>query len=179
MLARRIKRDIRERGRSVEGILDQFVSSAISSFEAILTDRIDIYASSSRHTITSYFLVPNMPISFVWLIANTFVFIDSTYLQIVPGQNNTVAIDLICTHITRQLQQRSIRFNSIISSTIGPRSPLSPLVDHRALFDNQDLNRLGIHLLKQTPQLKVTSSLFLQQSSMINIYPPVDLYTRF
>ncbi|KAF8962791.1 uridine kinase family-domain-containing protein [Flammula alnicola] len=72
MLARRIKRDINERGRDVTGILDQYL----------------------RHVKPSY---------------DNFVRPSATYaeLQIVPGSNNEVAIDLICTHIQRQLHERT------------------------------------------------------------------------
>ncbi|KAF7771557.1 hypothetical protein Agabi119p4_5868 [Agaricus bisporus var. burnettii] len=79
MLARRIKRDIKERGRSVEGILDQYL----------------------RYVKPSY---------------DNFVRPTASHADIiVPGYNNSVAIELICTHVRRQLQERSNQFREKIA----------------------------------------------------------------
>ncbi|KAJ3850338.1 armadillo/beta-catenin/plakoglobin [Lentinula lateritia] len=68
MLARRIARDVKERGRSLDGILEQYL----------------------RYVKPSY---------------DTFVRPTAAFADIiVPGQNNSVAIDLISTHTRRQLQ---------------------------------------------------------------------------
>ncbi|KAF8627004.1 hypothetical protein AX15_004588 [Amanita polypyramis BW_CC] len=74
MLARRIKRDIEHRGRTVDGVLDQYLRFVKPSYDNF------VRPTSSHADI------------------------------IVPGYNNQVAIDLICTHIRRQLQERSTRF---------------------------------------------------------------------
>lgn len=79
MLARRIQRDIVERGRDVNGILDQYL----------------------RYVKPSY---------------DNFVRPTSTHADIiVPGSNNAVAIDLICTHIRQKLQERSSKFRQKIA----------------------------------------------------------------
>ncbi|PFH53005.1 hypothetical protein AMATHDRAFT_1730 [Amanita thiersii Skay4041] len=74
MLARRIRRDVEERGRTVSGILDQYLRFVKPSYDNF------VQPTSSHADI------------------------------IVPGHNNAVAIELICTHIRRQLQERSNRF---------------------------------------------------------------------
>lgn len=72
--------------------------------------------------------------------------------QIVPGSDNSVAIDLICTHIRRQLKGRKNRLRDQMALA-GPRSrvasannsPLIPIQDH---FPN-------LIVTPETPQLKV------------------------
>ncbi|KAF9485201.1 armadillo/beta-catenin/plakoglobin [Pholiota conissans] len=113
MLARRIKRDVKERGRDVNGILDQYL----------------------RHVKPSY---------------DNFVLPSSTYADIiVPGSNNDVAIDLISTHIRKQLLERSNKLrqkiavpHKYISSHSGSSTPESILED------------LDLTILKSTPQLE-------------------------
>jgi len=68
--------------------------------------------------------------------------------KIVPGFNNSVAIELICTHVRRQLQERSNQFREkiaiphlYIESDAGSPTP-----------SLEDLN-LTVH--PNTPQLKV------------------------
>ncbi|KAJ7931546.1 armadillo/beta-catenin/plakoglobin [Mycena leptocephala] len=74
MLARRIKRDVAERGRDVEGILEQYLRFVKPAYD-------NYVLPSQRHADI-----------------------------IVPGSNNAVAIDLICTHIRRMLHERSNHF---------------------------------------------------------------------
>ncbi|KAF8735985.1 hypothetical protein AX14_001064 [Amanita brunnescens Koide BX004] len=74
MLARRIKRDVVHRGRTVDGILDQYLRFVKPSYDNF------VRPTASHADI------------------------------IVPGHNNKVAIDLICTHVRRQLQERSNKF---------------------------------------------------------------------
>jgi uridine kinase len=91
MLARRIRRDTLERGRDVQGILDQYLR----------------------------FVKPSM---------DNFVQPTSKHADIiVPGQNNAVAIDVICQQIRRQLELRDdIRLRHALSKTPAtPRSQLS------------------------------------------------------
>ncbi|KAF9565271.1 armadillo/beta-catenin/plakoglobin [Agrocybe pediades] len=115
MLARRIKRDVKERGRDVGGILDQYL----------------------RYVKPSY---------------DTFVRPSASHADIiVPGSNNDVAIDLICTHIRQQLQERSNKFrqkiaipHKYLSSRSGASTP-----DPRP----EDLE-LDITLLPQTRQVQ-------------------------
>ncbi|CAE6457417.1 unnamed protein product [Rhizoctonia solani] len=90
MLARRIKRDVAERGRDVEGILQQYA---------------DI---------------------------------------IVPGVKNSVAIDLITTHVRKKLSERSFQFrDKLARSDSLVHIPTSPT----ASTDN-------LVVLSQTPQLR-------------------------
>ncbi|KDR76262.1 hypothetical protein GALMADRAFT_247565 [Galerina marginata CBS 339.88] len=124
MLARRIKRDIKERGRDVQGILDQYL----------------------RHVKPSY---------------DNFVRPSATHADIiVPGSNNDVAIDLICTHIRQQLQGRSHKFrqkiavpHKYISSQSGASTPEARLED------------LDLTILPQTPQVQGIFSILRDRTS--------------
>ncbi|KZW02743.1 uridine kinase [Exidia glandulosa HHB12029] len=74
MLARRIRRDVAERGRTVEGVLDQYLR-------------------------------------FVKPAYDNFVLPSSKYADIiVPGAENSVAIDIIATHVKRKLAERGAHF---------------------------------------------------------------------
>lgn len=79
MLTRRILRDVKERGRSMEGVLEQYlryVKPAFDNFVLPTAQHADI---------------------------------------IVPGSNNAVAIELITTHIRRQMNERAGHFRRNIS----------------------------------------------------------------
>ncbi|KAI0926134.1 hypothetical protein AcW1_008379 [Taiwanofungus camphoratus] len=112
MLARRIRRDVKERGRSVEGILEQYVKPAYDNF----------VLPTSRY-------------------ANI----------IVPGSDNGVAIDIISTHIRRQLEERATRLRHRLAEA-GPRD-LIPT----GCMPDPDKEYLNLTLLPQTPQLKVVA----------------------
>ncbi|KAJ3506644.1 hypothetical protein NLJ89_g6762 [Agrocybe chaxingu] len=113
MLARRLRRDVKERGRDVSGILDQYL----------------------RYVKPSY---------------DNFVRPTASYADIiVPGSNNSVAIDLICTHIREKLEERSNKFRQKIaiphrylSSKSGASTPESRVED------------LDLTILPQTPQVQ-------------------------
>lgn len=111
MLARRIQRDVKERGRSVDGILEQYL----------------------RYVKPAY---------------DNFVLPSSRYADIiVPGHDNTVAIELISTHIRRQLDQRSRHFRRKMAASLKrsiSRGPPRPLTNEE----------LGLTVLDQTPQLR-------------------------
>ncbi|KAI0064778.1 armadillo/beta-catenin/plakoglobin [Artomyces pyxidatus] len=111
MLARRIARDTKERGRSVDGILEQYLRFVKPSYD-------NFVAPSARHADI-----------------------------IVPGNDNHVAIELISTHIRRQLEQRSRHFRRRMAANLKrslSRGPARPLT----------VEELGITVMKQTPQLK-------------------------
>ncbi|KIJ66860.1 hypothetical protein HYDPIDRAFT_26280 [Hydnomerulius pinastri MD-312] len=74
MLARRIQRDVKERGRSVEGVLEQYLRYVKPAFD-------NFVLPTSRHADI-----------------------------VVPGSNNSVAIELISTHIRRQMNERARHF---------------------------------------------------------------------
>ncbi|KZT41250.1 P-loop containing nucleoside triphosphate hydrolase protein [Sistotremastrum suecicum HHB10207 ss-3] len=104
MLARRIKRDVAERGRTVEGILEQYL----------------------RYVKPAY---------------DNFVQPTSKYADIiVPGSQNSVAIDLISTHVRRMLDNRSNSFRDRLYVSGGLGDP-----SHR---QSENLS-----VLPQTPQL--------------------------
>ncbi|KAF9778963.1 armadillo/beta-catenin/plakoglobin [Thelephora terrestris] len=112
MLARRIKRDVAERGRSVEGVLDQYLRFVKPSFD-------------------------------------NFVSPSAKYADIiVPGSNNNVAIELISTHIRRELTNRAREFRCKITNAIKP-NPSTPDPSHIAVEQLPNL-----HIIPQTPQLK-------------------------
>ncbi|TDL25646.1 P-loop containing nucleoside triphosphate hydrolase protein [Rickenella mellea] len=115
MLARRIRRDVKERGRSVDGILEQYLRFVKPSYD--------------------HFVLPT-----------------SRYADvIVPGSDNSVAIELISTHIRRQLNDRSMRFRERMANTTTDsflfHVPNSETPSEKML-------RLNLRLLDQTPQLK-------------------------
>jgi Phosphoribulokinase / Uridine kinase family len=62
MLARRIARDTKERGRSVEGVLEQYVFSG-GPVKGVIHVSQGTFAMSSHPTIISFFPVLDMPIS--------------------------------------------------------------------------------------------------------------------
>ncbi|EPQ54243.1 armadillo/beta-catenin/plakoglobin [Gloeophyllum trabeum ATCC 11539] len=113
MLARRIRRDVKERGRSVDGILDQYL----------------------RYVKPAY---------------DNFVFPTSRYADIiVPGSDNHVAIELISTHIRRQLHERARRFRpKMVSRRPTGLSPPS------TVMSNVSDRHPNLILLPQTPQLQ-------------------------
>lgn len=110
MLARRIRRDIAERGRDVEGVLTQYLRFVKDSYDN--------------------FVLPSSKFSDI----------------IVPGASNHVAIDLIVTHIRRQLDARSLRFRNKLSQ-------IQPLPVSLQDAENQGIPENAI-LLDQTSQLK-------------------------
>ena len=73
-------------------------------------------------------------------------------MQIVPGFENHVAIDLISTHIRRQLHDRSKRFRDRMVSIL-------PSISHNAAPLEDDIKRLRLYVLSQTPQLKVRNDM--------------------
>ncbi|KAF7374866.1 Armadillo/beta-catenin/plakoglobin [Mycena sanguinolenta] len=112
MLARRIKRDVEERGRSVNGILEQYL----------------------RYVKPAY---------------DNYVLPSQRYADIiVPGHNNTVAIDLICTHIKKKLQERSNAFRRKMAL---PHLYASPSGRSLPECKVEDLN---LTILPQTRQLE-------------------------
>ncbi|TFK75223.1 armadillo/beta-catenin/plakoglobin [Pluteus cervinus] len=110
MLARRIQRDLKERGREVGGILDQYLRFVKPSYD-------------------------------------NFVRPTSSFADIiVPGSNNAVAIELICTHIRRQLADRASRFRQKIA------------IPHRYLLGTETcdvrVEDLNLTVLPQTRQVQ-------------------------
>ena len=82
-----------------------------------------------------------------------------TYAQIVPGSNNNVAIDLITTHIRKKLEEhRNVFRGNMIYSPIHENTDLLP-DDPSETFNNADI---GIHVLKESPQLKVRQLLAVE-----------------
>ncbi|KAJ7126961.1 armadillo/beta-catenin/plakoglobin [Mycena epipterygia] len=111
MLARRIKRDVEERGRSVEGILEQYLRYVKPAYD-------NYVLPSQRHADI-----------------------------IVPGSNNTVAIDLICTHIRRKLQEQSNHFRQKMAIPHLYTSPSGTSIPESKVED------LNLTILPQTRQL--------------------------
>ncbi|KAL0580943.1 Uridine kinase [Marasmius crinis-equi] len=108
MLARRIARDVEQRGRDVGGILEQYLRYVKPSFD-------------------------------------NFVRPSAAYADIiVPGANNSVAIDLICTHVRQQLQERS---NAFRPQMANPKT-LAPS------HDSIPIERLNLTVLPSTRQVE-------------------------
>ena len=77
-------------------------------------------------------------------------FLNQKRPQIVPGSNNTVAIELISAHIRRQLQERTNQFRQKLAIPhlyFGGRSGAST---------PENIEDLDLRVLPQTPQLKVS-----------------------
>ncbi|KAJ8588445.1 P-loop containing nucleoside triphosphate hydrolase protein [Rhizopogon salebrosus TDB-379] len=106
MLARRIQRDVKERRRSVEGVIEQYLRYVKPAFD-------------------------------------NFVLPTARYADIVPGSNNSVAIDLISTHIRRQMTERATHFRKHMAS----KTIECCLSDGNPVSSN-------LIVLPQTPQLK-------------------------
>ncbi|KAG0696208.1 armadillo beta-catenin plakoglobin [Suillus ampliporus] len=109
MLARRIQRDVKERGRNVEGILEQYLRYVKPAFD-------NFVLPTARHADI-----------------------------VVPGSNNSVAIDLISTHIRRQMTERARHFRKHMASQ-----------SIESCLSTSDGNPVSKNLivLPQTPQLK-------------------------
>jgi uridine kinase len=124
MLARRIARDTKERGRSVEGILEQYLRYVKPSYD-------NFVLPSARHADI-----------------------------IVPGKNNAVAIELISTHIRRQLERRSRHFRQEMAASLSLEPSLS-----RGPPREPSIEELGLTVLEQTPQLKIIYTILRDQTS--------------
>jgi len=121
MLARRIARDVKDRGRSVEGVLSQYLRFVKPSYD-------DFVLPTSRYADI-----------------------------IVPGLENTVAIDLITTHVRRQLDGRSRAFRENIARMVPFGRPSTPPGDSIAA--------LKLHVLEQTPQLQGIYTILRDQTT--------------
>ncbi|KAF7976967.1 hypothetical protein HWV62_5037 [Athelia sp. TMB] len=120
MLARRIKRDVTERDREVEGILDQYL----------------------RYVKPAY---------------DNFVGPTSRYADIiVPGSDNNVAIELVSTHIRRQLAERATPFRKNIAVTP---------IDERLSFWSTGKEHEALIVLPQTHQLKGIYTIIRDQTT--------------
>ncbi|KAF6757225.1 uridine/cytidine kinase [Ephemerocybe angulata] len=124
MLARRIKRDVHERGRTVDGILDQYLRFVKPSYD-------NFVRPTAAHADI-----------------------------IVPGSNNEVAIELICTHIRQQFQERAARFRHKIAIphlylplSSGASTPECKLED------------LDLSVLPQTPQVQGILTILRDQTT--------------
>ena len=70
--------------------------------------------------------------------------------QIVPGKNNAVAIELVCTHIRRELERRSRHFRQDMVGSLSLEPSLA-----RGPAKEPSTEEIGLTVLEQTPQLKV------------------------
>lgn len=89
-------------------------------------------------------------------------------LQIVPGSDNSVAIELISTHIRRQLNDRAQQFRQEMAHT--------PAIERLSFFED-DSDIPGVILLPQTPQLKVSGILSTRNDHLIISAPFQGIYT--
>nr|GAT60732.1 armadillo/beta-catenin/plakoglobin [Mycena chlorophos] len=112
MLARRIKRDVAERGRSVDGILEQYLRFVKPSYD-------NYVLPSQAHADL-----------------------------IVPGSNNQVAIELICTHIRRKLDERSNHFRAKMATPHLYTTPSGTAIPESTL------DELDLTIMPQTRQIQ-------------------------
>ncbi|KAH7884328.1 uracil phosphoribosyltransferase-domain-containing protein [Phlebopus sp. FC_14] len=109
MLARRIQRDVKERGRSVEGVLEQYLRYVKPAFD-------NFVLPTARHADI-----------------------------VVPGLNNSVAIELISTHVRRQMNERARHFRRHMA--------IRDISDCPSLTNGNPVNS-NLIVLSQTPQLQ-------------------------
>ncbi|GAA5870816.1 hypothetical protein JCM8547_001715 [Rhodosporidiobolus lusitaniae] len=139
MLARRIKRDIVERGRDAEGIINQYLQFVKPSFDS--------------------FIQPT-----------------SRYADIiVPGMNNERSIDLIVSHIRRQLEERRCELRGeLYRETIGsvhgsgsiPTTPSTEKGEGEATLAKPAHEVPDtVHVMRETTQLKGIHTLLRSTST--------------
>ena len=156
MLARRIRRDVKERGRDVDGILDQylrFVKSSYDNFVQPSSRHADIVRLSTSSCFSSAHLLD--------LCQGEEDNYNGTNAQIVPGSSNNLAIDLLVSHVKRQLDSRSLRFRKLLAN-MEDQEPMTTR-QHRLSQGQESEN---VYLLEQTNQLKVGLPLSLASWSM-------------
>ncbi|GAA97909.1 uncharacterized protein L969DRAFT_25645 [Mixia osmundae IAM 14324] len=124
MLARRLRRDLIERGRDVQGVLDQYLQFVKPSYDNFIQP-------TAKHADI-----------------------------IVPGQSNSVAIDLITTHIRRQLDERSMR----LRPTLGRTLP-SPAKERKRFLEDLPSN---VIVMSQTPQLRGVHTYLRDQTTSMD-----------
>ena len=97
------------------------------------------------------FVLPTSRYADIVTISTLFNIFCSLAHQIVPGSNNSVAIDLITKHVRKKLEERHNLFRGNLIY-----SPITPVSD-RFSFDivKHGHSILGIHILRNTPQLRV------------------------
>jgi uridine kinase len=138
MLARRLRRDLVERGRDAAGVLDQYLRFVKPAFDN--------------------FIQPT----------NRFADI------IVPGANNERSVDMIVSHVRRQLSERRRELRGTLYKETAPGGPSSvpstPGVEKcehegglyykardQGEVSEQELLPDTVHLIKQTAQIKVSA----------------------
>lgn len=82
------------------------------------------------------------------------------FLQIVPGSQNTVAIDLIVTHVRRQLGERALSHRKTLTSINGCQKDSS---GHEILPPT-------VTVMEQTPQLIVSCVREVSEFTLCLIY---------
>lgn len=78
------------------------------------------------------------------------LYIHICYKKIVPGSSNNVAIDLITSHIRRELHQRSLHLRPDLTKS-------SPTIDRTLSMSSIQSQILpsNVNIMDETPQLKV------------------------
>ncbi|KAI5477015.1 uridine kinase [Pseudohyphozyma bogoriensis] len=129
MLARRLRRDLVERGRDPAGVIDQYLRFVKPSFDSF------VRPTASHSDI------------------------------IVPGQNNEISIDLIASHIRRQLDERKLELRKELFRDIAVADPVKggviPNVDKEA---ERELPSTVL-VMEQTPQLKGIHTILRDQTT--------------
>lgn len=166
MLARRLKRDVEERGRSVTGILEQCVV-----FASICSPYNHFISRYLRYVKPAYdnYVLPSQ--RYADIVGSNLSLIRPafTHVQIVPGSNNTVAIDLICTHIRGKLLERSNFFRRKMAIPHLYTSPSGHSLPESKLED------LNLTILPPTRQLEVLCfcpSIFVWHNPRYRGYSP-------
>lgn len=147
MLARRIRRDVSERGRSVEGVLEQYVCPVPCIYPPLITTTR--YLRFVKPAFDN-FVGPSS--RYADIVSYCETCFEKTHKdvasQIVPGADNGVAIDLITTHIHKKLQDRARQIRPKIARGLsgyqtGVHTP------------GTTLDLLNLTAIKKTPQLDV------------------------
>lgn len=143
MLARRIRRDTVERGRDVEGILDQ-VGRHVSSLMPVSPFRQEQLRQFRPAVVQVRGYCESRP---------------THLIQIVPGSNNETAIELLVTHLQRQLDSRTLRFRRELVN-LDANGPEDATVDENVRVIPQTNQLLGIMTILRDAQTKRTDFIF-------------------
>lgn len=153
MLARRLRRDLVERGRDPAGVLDQYVVSIppqdrerfrvfMESFCCLLALFRDLTLTSRSFRRYLRFVKP----SFDNHIQPTSRFADI----IVPGFNNETSVDLLASHIRRQLDERKQELRRSLFRDTEDRDSDDTKSENDGLPST-------VTLMEQTVQIRVSS----------------------
>lgn len=156
MLARRIRRDIVERGRDVTGILGR-VPSIIIAFCTSFLLFADQYLQFVKPSFDNFILATAKFADVVCTFESGHFIRAHACQQIVPGADNAIAIDLIVTHIRKRLDElRQQKLRSLLGKT---PSSVPPTPNKKTMPSTAPEN---VIVMPETTQLRVIFLILLR-----------------